>query len=153
VATALAEIVAWAAVTLGIWLVTLSGLTLPETLFAAGASVPCGVGAWAGRRAMGASWRFRPAWVLWPVPVAVTAVIELGELFRTAVWRPHPGRLKTIELPAEERRLAAGREAAATLALSSTPGTLGAHHDPRENRLVVHELLSLGPDLDSVVAR
>jgi hypothetical protein len=148
----LVEIMAWAAVSFGIWLATLSSVTVPEMCFAAAAGLPCGVLAWAGRRALGASWRFRPSWALWPAPVALTAVIELAGLVRTAA-RSDTGRLKTIELPEEDPPLSAGREAAATLALCSTPGSQVAHFDPEEHTMIIHELLSLGPDLDSMVRR
>ena len=148
----LAEVAAWSVVAFGVWLATLSSVTVPEMCFAAATSVPSGVLAWAGRRAMGGSWRFRPSWALWPAPVAAAAVAELGELARAAV-RSSSGRLRTLELPAENQPLAAGREAAATLALCSTPGAQVVHHDPQEHTMIVHELLSRGPDLDAVVRR
>jgi hypothetical protein len=148
----LAEIAAWTAVAFGVWLATLSSVTVPEMCFAAATSLPSGVLAWAGRRAMGGSWRFRPSWALWPAPVAVTVVLELGGLVRTAA-RSDSGRLKKLELPEEDPVLAAGREAAATLALCSTPGAQVVHHDPEEHRMIVHELLAQGPDLEAVVRR
>jgi hypothetical protein len=149
---ALAEIAAWTVVAFGVWLATLSSVTVPEMCFAAATSVPSGVLAWAGRRALGGSWRLRPSWLLWLAPVAVTAVAELGALARAAV-RSESGRLKALEFPSEDQALAAGREAAATLALCSTPGAQVAHHDPKERRMIVHQLLSRGPDLEAVVRR
>jgi hypothetical protein len=143
----------WAAVSCGIWLTTLSGVTSPELCFAVGAGIPCGILACAGRRALGGSWRFRPRWLLWPVPVATTLVAETAALFGAAVRGPRPGRLTTIDLPAEPVELASGREAAATLALCSTPGSIVAHNDPEKHRLTVHRLVTAGPDLDEVVRR
>jgi hypothetical protein len=143
----------WAVVACAVWLVTLSSITLPELCFAAGASIPCGVLAHAARRSLGASWRFRPGWVRWPFPVFATLLAELGQLFRLAVTDPRPGRMVVVELPEEDEQLAAGRQAAATLAMCSTPGSLVAHGEPEHHRLVVHQLLSAGPDLESMVRR
>jgi hypothetical protein len=145
----------WSELCLSFRVSTIEGGTVPPMCSCAAAGLACGVLAWAGRRALGASWRFRPSWALWPAPVAVTAVIELAGLaglVRTAA-RSDTGRLRTIELPEEDPPLSAGREAAATLALCSTPGSQVAHLDPEEHTMIVHELLSLGPDLDSMVRR
>jgi multisubunit Na+/H+ antiporter MnhE subunit len=148
----LVEMLAWGGVSCVFWLVTLSSVTLPELCFAVGASIPCGVLAYAGRRALGASWRFRLRWLTWVLPVAVTLLAEVGVLWLIGV-RPRRGRLTTIDLPDEEPRLSDGREAAAVLALCSTPGTIVADNDPQEHRLTVHRLLAAGPDLRSVVRR
>jgi multisubunit Na+/H+ antiporter MnhE subunit len=149
----LLETIGWAALCCGIWLATLSGVTEPEVFFAAGSAIPCGILASAGRRALGGSWHFRPRWVLWAIPVVATLVAEAATLFVTAARGPRPGRLTTIDLPDEPIELANGREAAATLALCSTPGSVVADHDPDEHVLTVHRLLSAGPDLESVVRR
>jgi hypothetical protein len=149
----LVETGAWAAVACAMWLTTLSSVTLPELCFAVAASVPCGFLAYAGRRALDASWRFRPGWLVWSVPVAAALLAELVELWRISLGTPPRGRLDTIDLPDEEPALAAGREAAATLALCSTPGSIVADHDPQRRRLTVHRLLAAGPDLREVVRR
>jgi hypothetical protein len=150
---AFGEIGAWAAVACVVWLVTLSSVTLPELCFAIAASIPCGVLARASRRSLGASWRFSPRWLAWPAPVTASLVAELVELWRSALGHPRPGRLTSVDLPDEEPPLAAGREAVAILALSSTPGRVVADSDPEQHRLTVHTLLSAGPDLTSVVKR
>jgi hypothetical protein len=100
-----------------------------------------------------ASWRFRARWLLWAAPVAVTLIAETVELARVTVLGPRPGRLEPVELPSEPDELTRGRSAAATLALCSTPGSIVAHNEPEEHRLLVHSLVSAGPDLTSVVAR
>jgi hypothetical protein len=148
----LVEMLAWAGVSCVVWLVTLSSVTLPELWFATGASIPCGVLAYAGRRALGASWRFRLRWLTWPAPVAATLLAEVAELWRIGL-RPRHGPLTAIDLPDEEPPLSDGREAAAILALCSTPGSIVADNDPRRHRLTVHRLLAAGPDLRSVVRR
>jgi multisubunit Na+/H+ antiporter MnhE subunit len=151
--TFLVETCCWGAVSCGVWLTTLSGVTYPELWFAVGAGVPCGVLGAAGRRALGGSWRLRWAWALWPAAVAATLLAETGALFAAAVRGPCPGRLTTVELPAETPELSSGREAAATLALCSTPGSIVTDSDPEAHRLTVHALLSAGPDLRAVVRR
>ncbi|HEY3529384.1 MAG TPA: hypothetical protein VGK78_09555 [Nocardioides sp.] len=149
----LVETIGWAALCCCIWLATLSGVTKPEVYFAAGSALPCGILACAGRRALGASWRLHPGWALWVVPVFVTLLAETATLFVTAIRGPRPGRMTTIDLPDEPIPLADGREAVATLALCSTPGSVVADNDPDEHLLTVHRLLSAGPDLDEVVRR
>lgn len=149
----LVETIGWAALCCGIWLATLSGVTKPEVYFAAGFAIPCGVLASAGRRALGGSWRFRPTWVLWGLPVMATLVAETATLFLTAIRGPRPGRLTTVDLPAEPAERANGREAVATLALCSTPGSIVTDNDPGRHRLTVHTLLSAGPDLEKVLRR
>lgn len=149
----LLETSGWAVVACGVWLATLSGITLPELCFAVAASIPCGVLARAGRRALGASWRFDPEWLAWPLPVVDTLLAEVVVLWRIAVRRPRPGELSTVDLPAEEPGLARGRAATATLAFCSTPGSLVADTDPEQHRLTVHTLLAAGPDLRKVVRR
>jgi hypothetical protein len=150
---ALAEVSGWALVACAVWIVTLSGVTVPELCFAIAASIPCGILARAGRRALGGSWRFRPRWLSWPAAVVPTLLAEFVVLLHTSVRHPRRGRLTTIELPDEEPELAAGREATATLALCSTPGSVVAHCDPGRHLLTVHTFVSAGPDLESVVAR
>jgi len=147
------EIFVWTTITCGVWLATIASVTLPELSFAIGASIPSAILARAGRRALGASWRFRPSWLAWLLPVATTLVAEVVVLLRRAVGDPGRGRLTALDLPVEERRLAAGREAAAILALCSTPGSVVADSDPEHPRLTVHSLLSAGPDLRAVVRR
>jgi multisubunit Na+/H+ antiporter MnhE subunit len=150
---ALVETTGWVVVCCGIWLATLSSVTVPEVCFAVASSIPCGIVARAGRRSLDASWRFRASWMTWIAPVVATLVAETGELLRMSVGGPHTGRLTTIELPDEEHQLADGREALASLALCSTPGTIVVDNDPDTHRMTAHELVSRGPDLASVVGR
>jgi hypothetical protein len=151
--SAVVETIGWAIVACAVWLATLSSVTLPEACIAAAVSIPCGVLASAGRRALDASWRFRPQWVLWIGPVIACLFAELVALFRSAAVSPHAGGLKTVELPEEPPELAAGREALGTLSLCATPGSLVADCDPRQRKLTVHVLVSAGPDVEEVVRR
>ena len=150
--SAVLEVAAWTAVCCAVWLATLSGVTLPELCFALATGFLCGIVARAGRRALGARWSFRATWALWPVPVARVLLIEVAELLGTALVRRPTGRITSIALPRESSPRAEGREAMATLALCSTPGTVVADLDPEGHRLTVHSL-ELGPDLEPVVRR
>lgn len=140
-------------VSCAVWLATLSSVSLPEVCFAAAAGVVSGTVATAGRRSIGGSWRFQPRWVLWAPQVAATLAAELVELARVTVRTAPHGRLHTLRMPVEGRERASGREALATLALSSTPGSIVVDGDPEEHTLTVHTLVSRGPDLTSVVRR
>jgi multisubunit Na+/H+ antiporter MnhE subunit len=152
-ARGLAESACWAAVACAVWLATLSSVTVPELSIAIVLSVPCGLLARAGRRALDASWRFRLRWLAWPFPVAATLVVELGKLVHLAAFSPHSGTLTDVALPDEPPELAAGRAVAATFALCSTPGSLVVDTEVARRRLVVHALVSGGPDLQEVVQR
>lgn len=152
-AAGLVEISGWATVACAVWLATLSSVTVPELCIAIAAGIPCGVFARAGRRALGASWRFRPRWVLWVVPVTGSIFTELAELFRESVTGPREGDLSTIALPDEPVELAAGREALGTLALCATPGTMVADCDPGRGQMTVHLLATAGPKVEERVRR
>lgn len=151
--SAFVEAVGWTVVACAVWLATLAGVTLPELLIAIAASIPCGILARAGRRALGGSWRFRPRWVLWLFPVIGSLFAELVDLFRMSATRPREGRLTSVGLPGEPAEVAAGREALGTLSLCATPGSLVAGYDPRDNELTVHVLVSAGPKVEEVIRR
>lgn len=152
-AGAIAEVLGWAVVACGVWVATLSGVTLPELCIAVVASVPCGVLARAGRRALGASWRFRPRWALWVFPVGASVVAELVQLLRPSARHPQEGRYATLALPAEPAELAAGREALGTLALCATPGIMVADCDPERQEMTIHVLATAGPKVEERIQR
>lgn len=147
------ETLGWAVVTFAVWLATLSSVSLPEICFAAAAGLVSGGVAAAGRRSLGGSWRFRLRWVRWSPQVVAALAAELVELATVTVRRAPHGRLHTLPMPAEDRAHASGREALATLALGSTPGSIVVDSDPEEHTLTVHTLVSAGPDLTAVVRR
>lgn len=124
------EATCWAVVAVGIWLATLSSVTLPETCFALGAGAVCGIAAWAARGALGGSWRVRMRWLWWLLPLSVSILVETGELVRMALTRPHGGRLAVYDFSDEPAERLIGREAVGTIALSATPGTVVADCDP-----------------------
>lgn len=150
---AVLECACWTGVAILVWLATLSSVTVPELGIAIALSIPCGILARLGRRALETSWRFRFRWMGWPVPVVASLVAELGKLLWLAAASPQEGDLSEIPLPDEPQALARGRAAAATFALCSTPGSLVVDTDLDRSRLLVHELVNAGPDLAEVVQR
>lgn len=147
------EVVAWTAVACGVWLATLSSVTPAELCVAIVAGVPCGVLARSGRRALGASWRFRSRWVRWVLPVTGSLVAETVALVRRSAKGPGRGRLEAVALPAEPVEVASGREALGTLALCAAPGTVVADCDPDRHELTVHVLVSAGPRTQEAIGR
>jgi len=152
-ARALTEVLVWSAVTAAVWLATLSSVTLSELCFAVAAGIACGILARAGRRSLGAAWRFRWRWLTWPVLVGTAAVVQSFQLWATTVRERPSGTLTEVQLPSEDPLLAAGRRAAAILALTATPGSVVAASDPGRHRLAVHAVVDAGPDIASLVSR
>src|SRR4051812_31030127 len=119
------ETIGWAVVAAAVWLATVAAVTLPEGCFAVAAGLVGGAFAPPPRRSLGGSWRVRPRWALWAPQVAATLGAEVGELARVTVRHAPPhGRLRTLEMPEEDREHASAREALATIALCSTPGSV-----------------------------
>lgn len=153
-----AEVLAWWAACVGVWLLTDSSLTLSDSLIAVGCALPCAVLAVAGRRAVQGSWAPSPRWVRWlvVVPVAVVAdgVRVLGIGLTGLVGRRPDGELRTVRLPRD--RPAArwrARQAVATAVVSVAPGTVVVDVDEDSGRMVLHDLGGGRPALEEVVRR
>jgi multisubunit Na+/H+ antiporter MnhE subunit len=153
----LSELLFWWAAAMGVWLLTLSSMTLPEVSIAAAAGLPCAVVAIAARRAVGGSWPPRPAWLRWaaPLPVAVVAdgVRVLGRAAGVLVGRRiGDGEIRPVQLPVERpapRRHS--REAMAVALVSATPGTVVFDLDDDSGRMHLHALGSGRPQVDEAV--
>jgi multisubunit Na+/H+ antiporter MnhE subunit len=120
----------WAAAATGVWLLTLSSVTLPELVTAVATAVPCAVLAVAARRALERSWSAAPSWARWllPLPAAVVAdtVRVLGLAAGVLVGRRIPaGELRRVPVHRERRagRWAA-RQAAVAGLVSAAPGSV-----------------------------
>lgn len=150
---AVLETIAWAVVGCAVWLATLSAVTRAELCLAVAAGLVSGAFAAAARRSLGGSWRFRPRWALWAPQVVAALLAEVVELARVTLHRTPHGRLRTHVMPEEDRELASAREALATLALCSTPGSIVVDSDPGERTITVHTLVSKGPEVTAVVRR
>lgn len=155
----LAELLFWWAAAIGVWLLTLSSMSLPEVSIAAAAGLPCAVAAIASRRAVEGSWPPRAAWLRWaaPLPVAVVAdgVRVLGRAAGVLVGRRiEEGEIRPVQLPRERpapRRQS--REAMAVTLVSATPGTVVFDLDDDSGRMLLHELGGGRPQVDEAVSR
>jgi multisubunit Na+/H+ antiporter MnhE subunit len=156
---ALPEVLFWWAACVALWLLTLSSVSLPELLVAAGCALPCAVLAVVARRAVGGSWPVQPRWAWWllPLPAAVVAdgVRVLGRAAGVLVGRRMPsGRVRTVEL---HRDHAAGRwrtrQALASLLVTATPGTVVLDIAEDSGEMCVHALGAGAPSMEDVVRR
>jgi multisubunit Na+/H+ antiporter MnhE subunit len=152
------EIAWWWGACTGIWLLTLSSVTLPDLITAAGCGLLCAVAARAARRAMGGRWRPRLAWLAWLPPLLASVAADEIRVMALAARRlagaADPGRFKEVAMPAGERAdVAAAHRAAAIMTVSATPGTFVADADPEEGKLVIHFLADGAPNLDRTVTR
>lgn len=146
------ESVAWWGLCLGVWVVTLSAVSVQELLVATPLALLSGILAAIARRATGNRWRVRPRWlaagVLLPVAIAADAVRVLA----AGATRP-PGRF--VELPvsdgAGDGALARGRRAAATILITVTPGTVVLDIDPGTGKAILHALGEGPPRMEEVV--
>ena len=148
----------WWGAAVGIWLLTLSSVTTPDLIAAAGCGLPCGLAARAGRRAMQARWQPRLGWVRWLAPLAVQIAADAARMLAVAArglaGDRSPGELRELPLPAgEPAAVGSARRAVGALALSLTPGTFVLDSNPEENMLVVHSLANGWPHLDRAVSR
>jgi multisubunit Na+/H+ antiporter MnhE subunit len=124
----LSEFGIWWLVLGGFWLGTLNTFSPGELVLAAGCAVPGAAVAVAARRVLGASWRPSPRWLRWLAAAAVTAIADTARV----LVLPGRGSWRTIRLPDRED----GTQAAATVALDATPGSVVA--DARPGELDVH---------------
>jgi multisubunit Na+/H+ antiporter MnhE subunit len=156
--TVAAEVLWWWAAACGVWLLTLSSVNAAELAVALACALPCGVAAWAARVALGERWVVRSHWFWWLAPLTVAVFSDAVRLLVLAL-RPHDmdheqGRLVDVPLgEGDAERVASGRAALATLAMSSTPGTLVVQGDPERRVLTLHSLVPGGSALERAVRR
>jgi multisubunit Na+/H+ antiporter MnhE subunit len=154
----LAEVLVWWAACLGLWVLTLSSVSPPEVLTAAGCALPCAVLAVVARHAVGGSWPVQPGWVRWllPVPVAVVAdgARVLGRAATVLTGRRPSGNTRTVRL---HRDHAAGRwrtrQALATVLVTTAPGTVVLDIAEDSGEMRVHDLGAGRPAMEEVVRR
>lgn len=146
------EPVAWGVVASGVWLATLSSITLPEALFAMGAALPCALAARATRRVLGSRWTFDARWLLLPVAVVVTAWAEFVPVI-TAALHGRSGQIRRQSMEPSGEAYAEGRAAVFGVALSATPGSLVIHDDPAHRQFEIHRLASAGHTIDALIPK
>lgn len=145
------ELAGWWAGLWGVWTLTLSAVTLQESVVAALATLPAAATAVAVRRAERASWRPARSWarwaLIWPAAVAADTVRVMADAVRR-----RPGELTDLDLPDEHGPRRSARRTFAALTLTSTPGALVVDV-PEEPRLTVHLLGRGRPHLEREVTR
>lgn len=151
------EVVWWWAASVAVWVLTLSSVPDQELIAAAACGLPCALAARAGRRAIAGSWRPKPGWAAWLLPLLAAVPADAVRLLLLTI-RQLPGwdadgKLDRVRLPAEPPDVAAARQAAAVLLISATPGTFVVDSDPEEGTLVIHTLVSGRPELKQVIRR
>lgn len=149
----------WTAAGVGLWLLTLSSVTLPEVLVAIAAAVPSAALAVAARRAVGGAWAPRPAWMSWLLPLPVAVVGDTVRVLRIAagvlVGRRVPsGEIREVRLP-RDRPAARWHTRRATAAglVTAAPGTVVLDVDGTSGRMLLHSLGSGRPAMEEVVRR
>ena len=155
------EILLWWALMVGVWDVTLSGTTVPDISAAAGAGLLSAIAAVAARVAIGGRWRADVRWVRWLPVWAMSVAVDTGAVLALAgrhLRRPVRGRdvhgaFTDIALAKPEFASEDAHRALATMALSSTPGTLVYDAEPEDHRLLVHRIVDTKPGLERTVSR
>lgn len=151
------EIALWWALMVGVWDLTLAGTTLPEILAATAAGFVSAVGAYAARRLIGGTWIPKPRWLTWLPVIAVNAVADTVRAFglaaRHVVHRDVDAAFGEVPLRRRSELEADIHRGLATLAITSTPGSVIYDEDTDGSRLFKHELVSGPPDLGGLVGK
>ena len=154
-----AEVVFWWAAGVGVWLLTLSSVSLPEALIATGCALPCAVLAVVARRAVGGSWPVRPGWARWLLPLPAAVVADAGRVLGLATLvlagrRVPAGDERTVTLhPDRPVWRWQARQAVATVLVTATPGTVVLDVDEDSGEMRLHALGSGRPSMEQVVRR
>jgi multisubunit Na+/H+ antiporter MnhE subunit len=141
-----------------VWVVTLSSVATSEMASAAGSSLLCAVAATAARSAVGGRWRPSPRWVAWLARIPVAVVVDTVRVWALAASHSTRrtravGRIERFRLPRADEATTNAREALATLAVSSTPGSFVFDVDEDEPALIVHALVPTVPSVADAVVR
>jgi multisubunit Na+/H+ antiporter MnhE subunit len=151
------EVLFWWGASVGIWVLTLSSVSVPELAVAAACGLVCGLLGTAGRRTMGSAWRPRAGWLRWLLPLAVAVPADAARLLLLTV-RPRPtdraGRYRQAPLDRSgPPAVRAAHEALAVLAVSATPGSFVVDVAPADGRLLIHSVSGGRPQMQEVVRR
>jgi hypothetical protein len=135
------ELLGWYAVAVGVWMASLSAWSGQELVVAAGCAVPCAVAAVGARRAIGGAWRLPAESLRWFVMLPAAIVVDAVRVLSWPVRSASGGSFRTIDVGAPgEASSAAGRRAAASLAMSCTPGAYVVAADEKAGTVMVHGL-------------
>jgi multisubunit Na+/H+ antiporter MnhE subunit len=130
---AVAEVAAWWAVLVLVWLATLTAFSCQELVTAAVLALPCAVAARAARRAAGVHWTFRPRWARWLLAAPTAILHDTAGVLLLAVKRREEDSFREVPMPEHPD---GGQAALATTVLSATPGSVVVDAD--DNHLLVH---------------
>jgi hypothetical protein len=156
------EVLWWSVAGVVIWLLTLSSVSVPELVLAGASSLMCAGAAVAGRKLLGATWRFRPGWLRWlvslPTAVAADTVRILGVPVRTSGRSDDAGYFRSYQVKCQvDRPTQEAWEALAVIAVSATPGAfvvdIQQGRDGSTITLLTHSLTAGGPDMAEVIRR
>src|SRR3954470_6995228 len=135
------ELIAWYVVAVGIWMASLSAWSGQEFVVAAGCAVPCAVAAVGARRAIDGAWRAPAAVLRWVLILPAAIVVDAARVLSWPVRSRSEGTFRTIDIGARGGTSAAtGRRAAASFALSGTPGSYVVAADEQAGTLTLHGL-------------
>jgi hypothetical protein len=155
------ETLVWTLVLGGVWIATLTVVTVPELVFAGGVGLALAPVALTSRRALGVIVRPRAAWAGWLVRAPVAVVVDTARLAAAVVRAVRRGEgvgaYRELVLPPEDTPRARTRAALGAIVVSSTPGSYVADVDAatpdRSGGLTVHALGSRPSGLERAVAR
>jgi len=135
------ELLGWWVVAVGVWMASLSAWSGQELLVAAGCAVPCAVSAVGARRAVDGAWRAPAAASRWLLVLPAAVVVDAVRVLSWPLRSRDGGTFRTVDVAAPGGTASAtGRRAAASLALSSTPGSYVVAADEKAGTLVLHGL-------------
>ncbi|NDJ90137.1 hypothetical protein [Mycolicibacter kumamotonensis] len=150
---ALGETLLWWLITAAVWVLTLTERTVAELAAAVLCTLPCAVAARAARWANRGSWRLQPGWLRWVPTVTAELLTQTAQVWAYLLVPSRRSRseIRPVALPDEPAAVAAGRRAAATLALATTPGTVVL--DSAAHTVLVHRVGRRPGALETAVGR
>lgn len=155
----LVEVVAWWALMVGVWVITLSSAPPMELYISAAAALPCALLMPTVRRTVQAAWRPDWRWLRWLVVLPFSILADTARVFaavfvHAVMRRPLDGELTEIRLrPHEDPARSTAHVALAMVTVSATPGSFVMDSRPERNALVLHQIVDGPPDLQQVVRR
>jgi multisubunit Na+/H+ antiporter MnhE subunit len=135
------EFIAWWAIATGVWMASLSAWSWHDLVVAIGCGIPAALCAVGGRRAVRGQWRMPSAAMRWLIHLPATIVVDAVRVLALPLMRDPAAKTRfvTIDLGVTGGSArATGHRAAATLALSVTPGSYFVSTDPKAGTALVH---------------
>ena len=155
----LPEVLLWWAAGVGMWLLTLSSVPRAELVTAVVSALPCAVVAVLARRAVRGPLEPRAAWLRWLVPVPAAVVADSVRILALAAGvlggrRVPDGDLRRVTLHRDrDEQDWQNRQAAATVLVSASPGTVVLDLDADSGEMLLHSLGSGRPHVEEAVQR